>query len=851
MNGKQHTPGIRQYLKIKAEFPDTLLFYRMGDFYELFFEDAEKAAELLDITLTARGQSAGEPIPMAGVPYHAADQYLARLVKAGQSVAICEQLEAAGTSKGPVKRGVTRIITPGTLTDDELISGRQDSQIAAISESDNSFALASLNLTSGQFQVQELNSAEEINTELNRINPAEVLLSSESNLRLPDYKTSPQPPWFFDVDSASQVLCRQFKVNDLQGFGIEQLPQVIAAAGALLAYVKNTQRTELLHIDSIKLENNSDILQIDVQSRRNLEIETNLAGSNNNTLLSILDKTVTAMGSRMLKNFIKKPLTNRKKINLRLKAVQSLINTDSLEPIRELLKQIGDIERILARVALGSAKPRDLAKLKDALLLLPKLQDKTKNSASDYIQTLKSRISNFPEIAELLAKAIVDNPPVVLRDGGVIKENFNPELDNLRAIQTNAGELLQEIEQKEKKRSGINNLKVGFNRVHGFYIEISRLNSDKAPEDYIRKQTLKASERFITPELKEYEVKALSAKEKSLALEKNLYLELIQKLQASVTGLIGSSRAIAKLDVISNFAERALNLDLAFPKLTGQIEIDIKNGRHPVVESVIEDKFTPNDICLNPDTSMLIVTGPNMGGKSTYMRQCALIVLMAHIGCFVPAEKAKIGKIDKIFTRIGAADDLAAGRSTFMVEMSETANILNNATENSLVLMDEIGRGTSTYDGLAIARASAETIAGQIKALTLFATHYFELTSLADEYPNVKNVHLDAAEYKNQIVFLHTVKPGPASRSYGLQVAALAGVPSKVIELAKQQLMALETEGISKIQDAQQMSLFIEKQQNPDQDKISKILRKLDPDDISPKKALDILYKILKIQSHN
>lgn len=853
MSHDKHTPGIRQYLKIKAEFPNTLLFYRMGDFYELFFEDAKKASELLDITLTARGKSGGEPIAMAGVPYHAAEQYLARLVRLGQSVAICEQLENAANSKGPVARGVTRILTPGTITDEELLEGRQDSLIIAISQKDKTYGMASINLSSGQFSVQEINNLDMVKTEISRHQPAEILVAENTRLKtdLATLKLSYQADWCFDLDSTYRDLCQHFKVKDLQGFGIENLSNVICAAGALLAYVKNTQRTELLHINTLNLESTDEILQIDAESRRNLEIEFNLSGGKKHTLLSILDKTATAMGARTLRRFIAKPLKNHTRLKSRHLGVQSLIDTQLYPELNLILKQIGDTERILARVALGSARPRDLSRLGAALALLPELQNQTRIISAPYIKNLKQEISTFPAIENLLDRAIIDNPPVVIRDGGIIKPGFSSALDALRDIQNNAGEKLQEIEAREKQRTGISNLKVGFNRVHGFYIEISRLHSDQVPNDYIRKQTLKTSERFITPELKNHEVKALSANEQALALEKELYASLIQTLQDEVNPLILSAQATAKLDVICTFAERAVSLNFCAPKLQNESLIKIKNGRHPVVEAVIEDKFIANDTVLDAHISMLMITGPNMGGKSTYMRQTALIVLMAHVGSFVPADSAIIGNIDRIFTRIGAADDLASGRSTFMVEMSETANILNNATANSLVLMDEIGRGTSTFDGLAIARASAEAIADKIQALTLFATHYFELTSLPDKYKNVKNVHLDAAEYKNEIVFLHAVKSGPANRSYGLQVAALAGVPNDVINFAKNYLLKLEAgEVYDKKTRLPQLSLFEKNPpNNKNQKSIMQLLENIVVDELSPKEALAILYDIEQLRN--
>lgn len=791
-----HTPMMQQYLGIKQDYPSQLLFYRMGDFYELFYEDAKRAAKLLDITLTARGQSAGNPIPMAGVPFHSVEGYLAKLVKLGESVVICEQVGDPATSKGPVERKVVRIITPGTVTDEALLEDRRDNLLIAVLGDERSFGLSVLDITSGRFHVQELSGWECLLAELERLNPAELLYPDDWPIGLPIEKrrgAHRRPVWDFDRDTAFKGLCEQFGTQDLAGFGCQDLKLAIGAAGCLLIYAKETQRTALPHIQGLHHERIEDTVILDCASRRNLEIDTNLNGGSENTLLSVLDRCQTTMGSRLLARWLNKPLRQVNIIRSRQLAIASLLNNYCFEPIQPLLKDIGDIERILARIGLRNARPRDLAKLRDSLIILPALQAELKRIDDPKLQKLAEYITQYPELSATLQKAIIENPPVVIREGGVLAEGYDRALDDLRNISENAGQYLMDLEVREKERTGIATLKVGYNRVHGYYIEISKVQAGNAeiPVDYIRRQTLKGTERYITPELKEFEDKALSAKSRALAREKALYDELIETLILQLQPLQKTAEAIAKLDVLCSLAERALNLNLVAPEFVNEVGTSIEQGRHLVVEQVLETPFVANDLSLNSQTRMLIITGPNMGGKSTYMRQTALIVLLAHIGSYVPANACRLSLVDRIFTRIGSSDDLAGGRSTFMVEMTETANILHNATENSLVLMDEVGRGTSTFDGLSLAWAAAEYLA-KIKAFTLFATHYFELTTLPDTLPSVANVHLKAAEYNDTIVFLHHVISGPASQSYGLAVAKLAGVPKEVIDRAKEHLTQLE-----------------------------------------------------------
>ncbi|MDT8428627.1 MAG: DNA mismatch repair protein MutS [Pseudomonadales bacterium] len=852
----QHTPMMQQFLRIKAQHPDELLFYRMGDFYELFFSDAEIAADILDITLTSRGQSAGKPIPMCGIPYHAADRYLARLVECGRSIAICEQIGDPATSKGPVERQVVRIITPGTISDEALLPERSDSLLLAVTGSPAAhYGLAWLDISSGRFLLTETGSTAELLAEIERLHPAEILLNDE--LSLPELEkrhgTRRRPSWEFDRDSCERLLNKHFKTRDLEGFGCTHLPLAIQAAGCLLAYAQDTQRSQLPHINSLGVEQQSDSLILDAASRRNLELDRNLAGGSDNTLMSVVDNTSTAMGSRLLRRWLHRPLRDRHTLQLRQQTVSSLLTAYGFEPLQALLHNIGDMERILGRVALRSARPRDLARLRDSLQVLPALQTQLhsiqQTTETPHLISLSKEIADYPDLASLLSTAIITNPPVVIREGGVIASGYDAELDELRGLSANAGQYLVDLELQEKRRTGLSSLKVGYNRVHGYYIELSAGQSASAPADYIRRQTLKNAERFITPELKNFEDKVLSANSKSLAREKALYEELLETLAAHLQALQASAAAIAELDVLANFAERANSLQWNQPELLPQPGIEIREGRHPVVEQALESSFVANDVELDTETRMLIITGPNMGGKSTYMRQTALIVLMAFTGSFVPVSSARIGPIDRIFTRIGSSDDLAGGRSTFMVEMTETANILHNASASSLVLMDEVGRGTSTFDGLSLAWASAVYIAEKLQAFTLFATHYFELTALPESLDSVSNVHLDAVEHQDGIVFLHAVKPGPANQSYGLQVAQLAGIPGPVIARARDKLQQLETgaNAAAKITPQTQNNgqpwqsdLFQDQPEHP----VLTQLRTLNPDELSARQALELVYQI-------
>ncbi|WP_299314679.1 DNA mismatch repair protein MutS [uncultured Halomonas sp.] len=846
-----HTPMMAQYLKIKREHPEVLLFYRMGDFYELFFDDARRAAALLDITLTQRGQSAGKPIPMAGVPYHSAEGYLARLVAAGESVAICEQVGDPAASKGPVERRVVRVVTPGTLYDEALLDARRDNLLVAVHAAGERYGLAWLELSSGRFSVLEVEGEGEMLAELQRLDPAELLVAE--SLSLPPALTGRrglrrQSDWLFDLESANRLLCDQFQVQDLRGFGCAHLTAALTAAGVLIEYARDTQRSRLPHVTAIGVESRDDAVVIDAASRRNLEIDVNLGGTGDNTLASVLDVTATAMGSRLLKRWLNRPLRDLERVQARQSAVALLLEADGFEALRASLKAVGDVERILARVALYSARPRDLARLRDAFNALPELEQ----SLADYVEgtaldELRRHIRPYPELADTLTRALVENPPVVIRDGGVIAEGFDAELDEHRGLAEHAGDYLVKLEARERERTGLPGLKVGYNRVHGYYIEIPRAQAREAPVDYVRRQTLKNAERFIIPELKEFEDKALSAKSRALAREKLLYDGLLDTLNAELDALQASARALASLDVLCAFAERARALEFSRPQLAERPGIVIRGGRHPVVEQVSDAPFVPNDLVLGDDRRMLVITGPNMGGKSTYMRQAALIVLLAHTGSFVPADAAEIGPVDRIFTRIGSSDDLAGGRSTFMVEMTETASILHNATDHSLVLMDEIGRGTSTFDGLSLAWASAEHLT-RTRAFTLFATHYFEMTALPEQAEGVANVHLTAAEHRDGIVFMHRVEEGPASQSYGLQVAQLAGVPQGVIARAREKLAQLEQQEVdqgsrspragSSAPAPQQNDLFASAP-HP----LVEELGGLALDDLTPRQALELLYR--------
>ncbi len=844
----QHTPMMQQYLRIKAEHPGILLFYRMGDFYEMFYDDAHRAADLLNITLTTRGQSAGQPIPMAGIPFHALDNYLAKLVKLGESVAICEQLGDPASNKGPMERQVVRIVTPGTLTDEALLDERSDNLLAALHQVKSAYGLAWLDLSGGRFTLMQVHGETALLNELARLKPAELLISEEFSL--PEgWRHHPglrrQALWHFDQDSAFRALCSQFKVRNLDGFGCADQPAAIAAAGCLLHYVKDTQRSALPHLTGLRVDRHEDSVILDAASRRNLELEQSLSGSRQHTLLGVLDRCVTPMGGRLLRRWLHWPLRDRQPLRQRQDSLRQLLENGGYEVLRGRLRGAGDVERILARVALKSARPRDLTLLADALGRLPGLQEWLNRADAALLQDLARRAGTHPDLTDLLNRAIIANPPQLLRDGGVIATGYDQELDELRSLSERADQYLVELEARERQRTGIANLKVGFNRVHGYYIEITRAQSQAAPPDYQRRQTLKGAERYIIPELQAFEHQVLHAQEQALAREKALYDALLDQLIARLPILQSTAAALAELDVLSNLAERAAALNWRSPELTDQPGIGIVAGRHPVVEQVLDEPFVANDLTLEPHhRRMLIVTGPNLGGKSTYMRQTALIVLLAHLGSFVPAERAIIGPVDRIFTRIGASDDLAGGRSTFMVEMSEAANILNNATPYSLVLIDEIGRGTSTFDGLALAWACAVQLAHVVRSFTLFATHYFELTRLPDEQPGIVNVHLNAVEHGEAIVFMHRVQDGPADRSYGLQVAALAGVPPVVIQQARQRLRLLERQMLRRELPARprassQIALFSETS-HP----VITALTHLNPDALTPKQALTELQRL-------
>ncbi|MEJ2791862.1 DNA mismatch repair protein MutS [Iodobacter sp. LRB] len=837
-----HTPFMQQYLRLKSDHPDKLLFYRMGDFYELFFDDAVRAAKLLDITLTTRGQTAGEPIRMAGVPYHAAEQYLARLVKMGESVAICEQVGEV-TGKGPVERKVMRVVTPGTLTDTALLDVKTENRLLALSFSRGKMGMAWLSLASGDFALMDT-TADKLASELERLRPAEILVADDAGLALFEQATAvvrKLPPWQFEAAAAVRNLSRHFETHDLAGFGVSEGMLALGPAGALLEYVRSTQGGALPVLAGLRCESQSQYIELDAATRRNLEITETIRGESSPTLFSLLDQCATGMGSRLLRHWLHHPLRSSSKIMQRQNAIAALLATASFEPIHSALESVADVERITARIALSSARPRDLSSLRDSLKALPALiavlpQD-------DFFASLGKALSPDAQILSLLSAAIQTEPSVVLREGGVIADGYSSELDELRTIQTHGGEFLLELEARERERTGIPTLRVEYNRVAGYFIEITNSYAGAVPDDYRRRQTMKNAERYITPELKLFEDKALSAKERSLVLEKALYDDLLQRLQPYLGALRLAAQALATADVLASLADRAERGNYIAPQFVEGQLLHIEAGRHPVVEAQIDD-FIPNSVDFSVARKLLLITGPNMGGKSTYMRQVALIVLLAHVGSFVPAQSATIGKLDRIFTRIGASDDLAGGRSTFMVEMTETANILNNASENSLVLMDEVGRGTSTFDGLALAWSIAKALIEKNRAYTLFATHYFELTRLAQDYPVVANVHLDAVEHKDRIVFLHAVQEGPASQSYGVAVAQLAGVPKDVVRQARKKLLELES---NSVQGGMQGDLFatasimqIEPEPHPLQDALAGI----DPDELTAREAHDLLYRL-------
>ena len=847
-----HTPMMHQYLGIKAQHADKLLFYRMGDFYELFYDDAERAARLLDITLTRRGESAGEPIKMAGVPHHAVEQYLAKLVRLGESVAICEQIGDPAASKGPVERQVTRVVTPGTLTDAALLEEKRDNLLLAISAQRSLVGLAWLSLASGRFAVLET-AAANLAGELERIAPSEILVADDATAGLLNGTAAAVkrlPPWQFDLDAARRALAAQFETRDLAAFGAADLTAAVSAAGALLEYARATQGTAIAHVKSLTVEQERAYVRMDPATRRNLELTETIRGEPAPTLYSLLDTCATGMGSRWLRHALHHPLRDRAVLAARLDAVRKLMDGSGAAPfhgLRETMRECIDVERVTARIALRSARPRDLSGLRETLKRLPGFGPALGATGSPHLARLASALAPQDRTAAMLESAIRPEPAAVLREGGVIADGFDAELDELRGIQANCGQFLLDLEARERARTGIANLKVEYNRVHGFYIEITRAQAGKVPDDYRRRQTLKNAERYITPELKAFEDKALSAQERALAREKMLYDRVLDDLAPHIPALQAAAAALSELDGLCTFAERASALDYCAPEFVDEPVVEIDGGRHPVVERQVES-FIANDTRLTPARQMLIVTGPNMGGKSTYMRQVALITLLAHCGSFVPARRARLGPVDAIFTRIGAADDLAGGRSTFMVEMTEAAYILHHATPQSLVLMDEIGRGTSTLDGLALAWAIARHLAEKARSLTLFATHYFEMTKLAEDFRQAVNVHLDAVEHKDRIVFLHNVEEGPASQSYGLEVAALAGVPGAVIRAARKRLAELEEHGLAA---GPQRDLFSAGAKEapasqPAEHAIFQRLRELDPDTLTPREALELLYQLRK-----
>ncbi|MGY8525146.1 DNA mismatch repair protein MutS [Paracidovorax citrulli] len=859
---------MQQYLRIKADHPDTLLFYRMGDFYELFHDDAEKAARLLDITLTARGSSNGVPIRMAGIPFHSADQYLAKLVRLGESVAICEQIGDPAASKGPVERKVVRIVTPGTLTDAALLPDKADTFLMAVHQQTTrrgvgKTGLAWLNLASGELRLMECEAAQ-LARELERIRPAELLHADGMALPTLACARSRLPEWHFDQDAGARRLREQLGVASLDPFGCRPLGAALGAAGALLNYAANTQGQALRHVQSVTVEQETEFVGLDSATRRNLELTETLRGGESPTLFSLLDTCATAMGSRLLRHWLHHPLRDRAIPQARQQAIGALLSQDA-DALRKQLRRLADVERITARLALLGARPRDLSALRDTLAALPDVSATVRadDSAPLLAQTL-GELAVPQGCLDLLSRAVAPEPSVALRDGGVIARGHDAQLDELRDISENCGQFLIELETRERQRTGIANLRVEYNRVHGFYIEVTNGQADKVPDDYRRRQTLKNAERYITPELKAFEDKALSAQDRALAREKQLYEALLQELLPHIGELRRVAGALARLDVLAALAERAGTLDWTCPARVDDCVVDIGQGRHPVVESQLAAESTPfiaNDCRLTEARKLLLITGPNMGGKSTFMRQTALIVLLACVGAYVPARHATIGPIDRIFTRIGAADDLAGGRSTFMVEMTEAAAILHNATPNSLVLMDEIGRGTSTFDGLALAWAIARHLLGHNRSHTLFATHYFELTQLPQEFPQAANVHLSAVEHGDGIVFLHAVQDGPASQSYGLQVAQLAGVPQPVIRAARKHLAWLEQQSTDST-PTPQLDLFAApaiapadgedgaQDDRPDEEDhaLREAIDTLDPDAMTPRQALDALYQLKSLR---
>ena len=836
-----HTPMMRQYLTIKAENPDLLLFYRMGDFYELFFDDAIKASHYLDISLTKRGKANGSPIPMCGVPHHAAEQYLAKLIKQGHSVAICEQIGDPATSKGPVERQVARILTPGTVTDEALLDNHSDNLLAAISTNKKgNWGLSWINLSCGEFCATTHKDKESLLSDLDRLQPKEVLCSEaiEPEIKKLTLNIHSRPDWEFDTETGYRNLCKQFKSNDLYSTECEEQPLIQSAAGAIIQYLKLTQRTQLPHIRTLKREHLRQTIILDASSRRNLEINQNLRGGEEHTLYSVLNHCQTAMGARLLKRWLSQPLTDASRVEARLDATEALSKDEQYQQVQEYLKQISDIERILARISLLTARPRDLSRLRDTLSVLPMLIGSLEAINLPATKLLAEQIKPFTDLKELLKNAIVQDPSLLIRDGGIIKAGYNSKLDEYRQLTEQSSDYLAALEQSERTKTGLSTLKVGYNRVHGYYIEISRRESDQVPIAYNRRQTLKNVERFIIPELKQYETKILASSSDALYLEKQLYEELLLNISTQIPELQKLTMALARLDILTSFSQYQDENNVVRPTFQMTVGININNGRHPIVEQSIDSDFVSNSTHIDNDSCLQIITGPNMGGKSTYMRQTALLTIMAYCGCPIPASDAQFGPIERIFTRIGASDDIAGGRSTFMVEMSEAATILHQATASSLVIIDELGRGTSTYDGMALAWACAESLATKNRSLCLFATHYFELTLLEDEFASIRNLHFDAEEYDDELVFFHHARPGPADKSFGIQVAGLAGLPVDVIKKARNKLETLEKKGYH----AHVEKTAQESQTNPNE--ISDIIEQCDPDTMTAREALELLYSL-------
>jgi len=842
-----HTPMMQQYLRVKAEHPDKLVLYRMGDFYELFYDDAERAAPLLDITLTSRGASAGAAIPMAGVPFHAVEQYLAKLIRLGESVAVCEQIGDPATSKGPVERRVTRIVTPGTVTDAALLEADRPCLLAAAHVVGQRAGVAWLDLAGGRLTLRDA-AQSELAGLLDRLVPSELLCPESQAMPRSGAPLRTLPPWHFDADAARRRLSEQLGTRDLASFGADEAPLGVAAAGALLQYARATQQASLQHVRSLLVEHQDDHVALDAATRRNLEITETLRGEREPTLLSLLDACASGAGSRLLRHWLTNPVRKPELAQARHGAIAEMQGREGLpRRLSAELKRTVDVERIASRIALGSARPRDLSGLRDTLERLPGIAANLEGAASALLVEARVGLSCDRRWLDLLQSAIQREPAAVIRDGNVMATGYDAELDELRAISEDCGAFLVELESRERMRTGIGNLKVEYNRVHGFYIEVTHANIDRVPDDYRRRQTLKNAERYITPELKIFEDKALSARERALAREKTLYEALLLQLADAVPELQRVAHELASLDVFSAHAIQASALAWTQPIFAPEVAMTIDGGRHPVVETQVEH-FIPNDVRFDQSRRLLIVTGPNMGGKSTYMRQTAIIALLAYCGLFVPAKSARIGPLDAIYTRIGAADDLAGGRSTFMVEMTEAAYILNRATPQSLVLIDEIGRGTSTFDGLALAWSIARELALNNRSLALFATHYFELTALPAELDGCANVHFDAAEHKNGIVFLHAVADGPANRSYGLQVAKLAGVPADALRQARSFLARLDR--FSARRDTHD-DLFgtQDSPAAPDSRGSAALdrLASLDPDQLSPREAHAALYELKRL----